>query len=99
MERVEKIAKIKEIIETYGSFTIADIEADSSPCVGSLGRNCIQLLESFDINSVEAVVYVDDRENDSEDILYEDLKDDNIDEVLELAKKWETICFDELNEF
>ena len=85
------IEKIEAIIENYGGFSTADVDADSSPCIGSLGGNTFQLAEYFSKNTVEAVIYIHDCEETSEYISYEDLKVDVLKEILTLAKKWEEI--------
>ena len=35
----QKIAYIKRIIAEHGCFTIADVEAESSPCISSVGND------------------------------------------------------------
>lgn len=85
----ELIKKIKAIIKDYGSFTCADVEANSSPVIGSLGKNTFQLAESFYEHKVDAVMYVHDRETESEYIAYEDLKLDVLEEIYTLALTWE----------
>lgn len=83
------IEKIKAIIKDYGSFTCADVEAISSPVIGSLGRNTFQLAETFYEHKVDAVMYVHDHETESEYIAYEDLKLDVLEEIYALALRWE----------
>ena len=50
------IKKIKEIIREWGSFTTADVQANSSPCISSM-KGVTQLAETFKLEGVEAVTY------------------------------------------
>ena len=85
MQKRTIIKNIKAIIKEHGSFTTADIQADSSPCI--LSRKGINVLcESFDYDNVEAVTYDrHDEEIETERIKYEDLKKDVLEEILYLA--------------
>lgn len=88
------IKKIKEIIREWGSFTIADVQASSSPCIASM-KGATQLAESFNYEGVEAVTYElkHDEEIDSTKILYKDLDKDVLEEILYLAQDWDAICY------
>lgn len=89
MQKRTIIKKIQAIIKEHGDFTTAEINAESSPCVSSKrGRN--ELCESFNYDKVEVVTYDrSDEEIDSDDVLYEDLKKDVLEEILFLAEIWE----------
>jgi hypothetical protein len=89
MQKRTIIKKIQAIIKEHGDFTTAEINAESSPCVYSKkGRN--ELCESFNYDKVEVVTYdSNDEEIDSDDVLYEDLKKDVLEEILFLAEIWE----------
>ena len=89
MNKKEIIKKIKSIINEFGGFTTAEVEAESSPCVASLGSSTCQLAESFYIDKVETIIYVDEEESSNEYIPYEDLKKNVLEEILVLAKRWE----------
>lgn len=91
MQKRTIIKKIKAIIKEHGDFTTADVNAESSPCVLSRkGRN--ELCESFTYDKVEVVTYdSNDEEIDSEQVLYEDLKKDVLEEILALAEDHEVI--------
>lgn len=93
MQKKTIIKKIKAIIKEHGSFTIADVQADSSPCIASM-KGATQLAESFHYDKVEAVTYElkYDEEIDSDNIPYEDLKKDVLEEILHLAENWEAEC-------
>jgi hypothetical protein len=89
MQKRTIIKNIKRIINEYGSFTTADVNAESSPCVSSKkGRN--ELCESFYDNKVEVVTYdKNDDEIDTDDVFYEDLPKDTLQEILYLAELYE----------
>jgi len=80
------IKQIKNIISKYGSFTTADVEADSSPVIASLGKHTFQLAETFNLHKVTAITYVHDTESDEDYISYEDLNRDVLAEILFLAE-------------
>jgi hypothetical protein len=84
MDKTEQIAEIKRIIAEWGCTTACELELDSSPCINSLGNgknNVSQLVEMFNSDHVTAVTYHDDNEIGEEDIIYEDLSEDIIDEI------------------
>lgn len=92
MDKNEIIEKINSIISEYGSFTVADIEADHSPCVESKGR-LVHLMEDF--REGDGTVYVYDPsshcsdEIDSYDEFYEELDLEQLEYILQLAQSWE----------
>ncbi len=85
------IAEINEIIREYGSFTVADVEAESSPLLDTKGR-LTHLAEHFMDGT--CVVYVYDPtshssdEIDSYDEFYEEFSEEQLEYILELAQKW-----------
>ena len=84
MNREKMIQRIKEIIGNWGSTTTYELELDHSPCLSSIGNgknNVSQLIEHFNAEDVTAVTYHDQLELGEEDIKYEDLDDDILDEV------------------
>jgi len=87
MKKANIIKKIKTIIEDYGGFTTADVEATSSPVIKTLGKDTCMLAERFYLHKVEAVIYVHENETGSDFIKYEDLKADVLNEILELAEQ------------
>lgn len=89
MEKEELIYQIFRIIGDYGSFTTADVAADSSPCIASLGSHTHQLIEQFGPFKVTAITYVHDTEVDEDYIRYNDLSEDILEEILVLAEIWE----------
>lgn len=84
------IKEIKAIIAEHGNFTTADVQADSSPVLNSLGQNTHQLLETFNLHKATAVTYVHETETGEDYIAYEDMNKDLLEEVLFLAEQWET---------
>ena len=89
MNKKQIIEKIKEIIEQHDIFTVADIQASSSPIISSFGKDSFVLAECFNRVSVEAISYVHEMEVSREDIAYEDLPKDTLEQILELAKEFE----------
>jgi hypothetical protein len=85
-----KIKRIKDIIATWGSVTDMELGLDHSPCINSIGENVCQLVEEFNADCVTAVTYDDDIEIDRDDINYEDLSDDLIDEIADIIDDYET---------
>ena len=86
MTKKKLISEIKAIISEYGGFSTADVEANSSPVIATLGKDTCQLAEYFGTDKVTAVTYVHESETAEDYILYEDLKNDVLTEILELAK-------------
>lgn len=85
------IEKIKEILKEYGSFTIADVEADHSPSLETKGK-LVHLGEEFEHGN--AIIYVYDPtshssdEIDKYDAFYSEFKEEQLEYILELAEKW-----------
>jgi len=89
MQKNAIIKNIKAIIEKFGSFTTADVEAESSPVIATLGKDTCQLAETFNLHKVTAVTYVHETETNEDFILYEDLKKDVLEDILRLAENYE----------
>jgi hypothetical protein len=85
------IERINEIIEEYGDFTVADVEADHSPALDGVGK-LSHLMEDFTLDGGTVYVYdPQDRSSDSLDKYdgaYEDLNETELKYVLQLAEKW-----------
>jgi hypothetical protein len=88
MDKKEIIARIKELVEKHDSPSFSEMEVESSPCIYSLGDTII-LVESVSYNDVTAVTYSDDEEEDENDIPYEDLDDEILNEILEILEKYD----------
>lgn len=92
MQKRTLIKNINKIIVKFGSFTTADVEADSSPCIASLGKDTHQLAEAFGEHKVTAITYIHETEVDEDYISYQDLSKDVLLEILRLAEDWEAEC-------
>tara|TARA_R110000822_G_scaffold213107_7_gene348461 strand:- start:125 stop:421 length:297 start_codon:yes stop_codon:yes gene_type:complete len=86
------LQNIKRIINTYGSFTMADVEGDASPMINSMGKDNVQLAERFYGSGVDAITYVHETEVSDDFIEYEQLDDDVIGEIEMLAQNYEADC-------
>jgi len=87
-----KIKRIQHVINEWGSTSCAELQRDHSPCKTSIGdgkSNVSELIESFDVDGVEAVVYNDQNEIGWNNYTYEDLEDYLIDEILEIMEDYD----------
>ena len=87
------IKEIKAIIEEWGGFSTADVEANSSPVIATLGKDTCQLAEMFDLHKVTVITYVHENETDTDYVKYEDLDKDVLEEILNLAQDWDAISY------
>lgn len=93
-ERELTIDAINDLIQEYGEFTIADVDADHSPYVESKGK-LIHLMEEFregggTVRVYDPTSYSSD-EIDEYDEFYEALEDTQLEYILELAQQWAEI--------
>jgi len=93
-DKANKISNIKRILEKCfeGSTTTAELEADSSPCISSAGTNKMNvstLVERFYHGCVAVVTYNNETEIADNDLQYEELDEEIIDEILELLEQGE----------
>lgn len=87
------IDEIKSIIKDYGIFTTGEVNAESSPCIESKG-NLTHLIEFYNEHTVNVFVYSERFGDDSIDsylMYYEELEEDILEEILELAQTWSEI--------
>lgn len=94
MKKEEKILKIKEIIGDWGPTSSVELELDCSPCINSIGNgknNVSQLIEDFNYDDVTAITYQDEIELGTEDVNYEDLSNEIIDEIYEIIIKYDKL--------
>ena len=89
MQKRTIIKRIKTIIENYGSFSIADVEGESSPLINSMGKDNVILAERFTKDDVEGVTYVHETVVEYNNFDYEELSKDTLLEILELAELYE----------
>jgi hypothetical protein len=88
----EIIVEIKSIIDTFGGFSDAEVGAEASPSIETKG-NLTHLCEDFNKEYVKVRVYwgkMGDDSIDSYNLSYEELENDTLQEILELAEIWET---------
>ena len=85
MTREEKIKKIRGIIAEWGAFTTGEIEAECSPVFQHYGLAHYMLVEEFYLNHVVVTTYINEIALGSDDYSYDDLTDDTINDILDLA--------------
>ncbi len=91
----DKIRRIKDILDTWGSTSVSEIGMGSSPVLSSTGtnkNNVSVLVEDFYVQSVKTVTYQNETEIDEDDVDYEDLPEEIIDEILEQVEYYEVDC-------
>ena len=88
-QKQKTIIKIQSFIDKYGALDSAELELNSSPFYGSTGDRTIALIEKLYRNIVEVVTYVNDDEVDSLNVLYSELPQDLLDEILESLEQYD----------
>ena len=91
-DRTEKIRFIKRVIEDWGATSCSELELDHSPSLNSTGNgggNVCELVEQFNADGVESIVYDDEIELEYNNYAYEDLDDDIIDEIVFIIEEYE----------
>jgi hypothetical protein len=89
-DRAEKISFIKEVIKRFGKTSCAELELDRSPSMNSLaGGDVCELVEGFNDNDVDTVIYNGETEVDWNNYTYEKLSDDIIDEIVVIMEDYE----------
>lgn len=93
--KTQKISRIKEIIREWGETTTAELLADHSPVISSIGNrvNTSVLVERFGLEDVGVFTYVGDVEEAEDDLTYEELEEDVIDDILYLLEDYDTDNF------
>jgi hypothetical protein len=89
----EKIAYIKKVLGEWGATSCTELELDHSPSLystGNGGGNVCELVEQFNADGVEAIVYDDEIELEYNNYSYDELSDDIIDEIVEIMEDYET---------
>ena len=85
MTKHKQIKAIKKIMEEFDSLSAMEMMLDSSPCINAIGsgkNQTIQLAEIFEKDGVIAITYHNDLEIGEEYIMYENLDENVIDEIL-----------------
>jgi hypothetical protein len=93
-DRSEKIRYIKKVLGDWGNTSCCELELDHSPSLTSTGNgggNVCELVEQFEVDGVETIVYDDQVELEYNHYSYEDLSDEIIDEIWDIMEKYETI--------
>lgn len=93
-DKANKISNIKRILEKCfeGETSTMELEADHSPCISSTGTNRMNvsvLVERFGTNDVGVFTYNNETEIAEDDLTYEELEEDVIDDILELLEQAE----------
>lgn len=79
-----KITKIKELIAEWGSTSVQEIGLSSCPVYTVAHKDDVCLVEHFNLNDVLVINYIHDMECNSFNVLYEDLNEDVLDEILDI---------------
>lgn len=87
----ELIIEIKEIISEYGGFGTGEVQASYSPSVPNQKGNLVHLVEYLNQDDVDVEVYDDEIEVDSYTLTYEELDQENLEYILELAQAYKEI--------
>lgn len=87
----EVIEQIKEIISEYGGFGTGEVQASYSPSVPNQKGNLHHLIEYFNQDDVDVEVYDDEIEVDSYTLTYEELDEETLEYILELAQAYKEI--------
>lgn len=93
----ELITEIKEIISEYGGFGTGGVQASYSPSVQNQKGNLDHLIERFNLLDVEVDVYDDEVEVDNYTLTYDDLDEETLEYILELAQVYKEIQEEENN--
>ena len=88
-ERKKNIEYIKKVLSTWGMTSTAELELESSPVYNNLTGKICTLVEEFTKDYVHVVTYDDDIDIDEDDIPYEDLSDDLIDEIHTIMENYD----------
>lgn len=89
MNKDEIIRAIKKVVIEWGGFSINEVEHEEAP-VKSIISSTSQLVEHIGIDSVKVTTYVHETEIDSEEIEYENLGEDLLEELLRIAENYDT---------
>jgi hypothetical protein len=92
-EKQHVIDQINRFIELNGSFTTADVEASSSPLIGSANKDQCILAERFYKGYCFGMEYVHGHDIGGFDYDYEELELDTLYDILVLAEQWDVICY------
>ncbi len=91
-DKEAKIDRIKSILSTWGMTTASELELECSPCLRSTGsnkNNISELVEEFIEDYARVVTYHNETEIAENDVPYEDLPDDIIDEIHNIIEQYD----------
>jgi hypothetical protein len=88
-DKAEKIRFIKRVLNDFGNTSCTELESDHSPSLNSTSGNVCELIEQFNVDGVESIVYDDEIELEYNTYSYEDLDDDIIDEIVFIMEEYE----------
>lgn len=92
-DRSEKIRYIKEVLNKWGATSCSELDLDHSPSISSIGNgdgNVCELIEQFDVDKVESIVYDDQIELEYNHYRYDELEDNIIDEIHDIMERYDT---------
>jgi len=87
-----KIQYIVKIIDTYGSFNMVDMEAETSVLVNFIGPNITQLANEFYVHGMDVTTYIHETATDHDFMDYEECDSDVIDDIVTLIEQYEASC-------
>ena len=91
-EKTSKINYIQSVIQRWGATSSFELELDGSPCISSTGsnkNNTSQLVERFNLADVLVVIYNNETEIDENNVDYEELPNEIIDEICGIMEDYE----------
>jgi hypothetical protein len=95
MEKLELVQRITDILRNYGWFSIGELDGETGVNVGELG-NYVGLAEKFFIMYATINVYnprsFSSDEVDSYEMVYEEMNEDALSDILLLCEQWEAEC-------
>jgi hypothetical protein len=95
MEKSELIKRITDLLKKYGYFAIGELDGETGVNVGSLG-NFVGLAERFFTMYATINVYnprsFSSDEVDTYEMLYEEMNENALSDVLYLCEQWEAEC-------
>jgi hypothetical protein len=90
MTNTEKISEIKNLIEEWGITNCFELGI-KPPCITTTGdgeKVVKEVVESFYLDGVEIVTYKNNVQLDWDNVDYEDLSDDVIDEIYDIIEQY-----------
>lgn len=91
MKKEEIIKKINEIIDNYGSFSIGEVQYETSPCVDEMG-SLVALAEGFHKDYAEIEIYnpsgFSSDSLESYDMQYSDMSIELLEEILSISENY-----------